>query len=289
VSAVAVAAGTAGTARAGRPRRVPIGIGVSAGFVLIVIGAAIVGPHLVAAAANNLDPLAQGTAPSAAHWLGTDDLGRDVAARVVAGAGAALLGPFVIAFSGLVISALLGIAAGYLGGLVDTITMRVVDFMFALPALLLTIVIVTVVRGGYWIAVLVIAVLNVQGDLRLVRGATLEQRALPYVEAGRVSGFSPARVMYRHIARNILPILLADFAVDFSGALVALAGLAFLGLGAPPGTPDWGTMLTEGQTVLLENPFAALGPGLAIIALAVSVNLIGDWLYERRAVAAERR
>ncbi len=289
MSVVTLPAAASEARRGRRARRVPLGIAVSIGFVLAVTGAAIAGPHFVTAAANNLNPLEQGYAPSAAHWLGTDDLGRDVVARIVAGAGAALLGPAVIATSGLVVSALLGIAAGYLGGLVDTITMRVVDFFFALPALLLTIVIVTVVRGGYWIAVLVIAVLNVQGDLRLVRGAALEQRSLPYVEAGRVAGFSAPRVMYRHIARNILPILLADFAVDFAGSLVALAGLAFLGLGAPPGTPDWGTMLTEGQTVLLENPFAALGPGLAIIALAVAVNLIGDWLYERRAVAAERR
>ncbi len=267
----------------------PVGIALCVLFVLVVIGAAILGPHLIGSDADALNPLSQGSAPSAGHWLGTDDLGRDVLARLVAGSGPALIGPSVIAVSGLVISALLGIPAGYLGGIVDTITMRMVDFMFALPALLLTIVIVTVVQGGYWVAVLVIALFNVQGDLRLVRGATLEQRPLAYVEAGQVAGFSPARIMYRHIARNILPILLADFAVDFAGALVALAGLAFLGLGAPPGTADWGTMLTEGQSILFENPFAALGPGLAIVLLAVAVNLIGDWLYERRSVVAERR
>jgi ABC-type dipeptide/oligopeptide/nickel transport system permease subunit len=281
---------TPATAASFRRRKViPLGIALCVLFVLVVIGAATLGPHLIGNDANALNPLNQGSPPSSGHWLGTDDLGRDVLARLVAGSGAALLGPSVIAISGLIISALVGIPAGYLGGVVDTVTMRVVDFMFALPALLLTIVIVTVVQGGYWVAVLVIALFNVQGDLRLVRGATLEQRPLAYVEAGRVAGFSSARIMYRHIARNILPILLADFAVDFAGALVALAGLAFLGLGAPPGTPDWGTMLTEGQTILFENPFASLGPGLAIVLLAVAVNLIGDWLYERRAVAAERR
>ncbi len=282
---------TAPTAMASFRRRkvIPLGIALCVLFVLVVMGAAVLGPHLIGNDANALNPLSQGSPPSAAHWLGTDDLGRDVLARLVAGSGPALIGPFVIALSGLVISALVGIPAGYLGGMVDTITMRMVDFMFALPALLLTIVIVTVVEGGYWVAVLVIALFNVQGDLRLVRGATLEQRPLAYVEAGQVAGFSSARIMYRHIARNILPILLADFAVDFAGALVALAGLAFLGLGAPPGTADWGTMLTEGQSILFENPFGALGPGLAIVLLAVAVNLIGDWLYERRSVVAERR
>jgi peptide/nickel transport system permease protein len=282
---------TAPTAMASFRRRkvIPLGIALCILFVLVVMGAAVLGPHLIGNDANALNPLSQGSPPSAAHWLGTDDLGRDVLARLVAGSGPALIGPSVIALSGLVISALVGIPAGYLGGIVDTITMRMVDFMFALPALLLTIVIVTVVEGGYWVAVLVIALFNVQGDLRLVRGATLEQRPLAYVEAGMVAGFSSARIMYRHIARNILPILLADFAVDFAGALVALAGLAFLGLGAPPGTADWGTMLTEGQSILFENPFGALGPGLATVLLAVAVNLIGDWLYERRSVVAERR
>jgi ABC-type dipeptide/oligopeptide/nickel transport system permease subunit len=272
-----------------RKLRVPVGIVLSLGFVLAVVLAAIIGPHLLGSSASAPNPIIQGSPPSLAHWLGTDELGRDVLARLVAGAGTALLGPFVVAVSGFVVSGLVGIAAGYLGGIVDTITMRVVDFMFALPALLIAIVVVTVTQGGYWMAVVVLAVLNVQGDIRLVRGAALEQRSLAYVEAERVTGISRTSIMYRHIARNILPILLADLAIDFAGALVALAGLAFLGLGAAPGTPNWGLMLSAGQAILFENPFASLGPGLAIIVLAVSVNLIGDWLYERRTLAASGR
>jgi ABC-type dipeptide/oligopeptide/nickel transport system permease subunit len=191
--------------------------------------------------------------------------------------------------SGFVVSGLVGIGAGYRGGLLDSVTMRIVDFMFALPGLLIAIVIVTIVQGGYWMAVLVLAVLNVQGDIRLVRAATLAQRSLAYVEASRVVGLAPWRIMYKHIGRNILPILLADFAVDFGSALVALAGLTFLGLGAQPGTPDWGLMLTQGQSVLFENPYAALAPGAAIVLLALSVNLIGDWVYDRRSVAVGSR
>ncbi len=239
--------------------------------------------------ANIPDPLNEAASPSLGHWLGTDELGRDVLARVVSGAGAALLGPLVIAFSGLVVSGLVGIAAGYLGGRVDMAAMRIVDFMIALPGLLLAIVLVTIVQGGYWVAVAVLAILNVQGDIRLVRGATLAQRSLAYVEAARVTGVSRSSIMYRHIGRNVTTILLADFAVDFAGALVALAALAFLGLGAPPGTADWGFMLTAGQAILFSNPFAALGPGLAIVLLAVSVNLIGDWLYEWQSRVASGR
>ena len=153
-----------------RRKVIPLGIALCLLFVLIVIGAAVLGPHLIGNDASALNPLSQGGSPSAAHWLGTDDLGRDVRPAFVAGSGAALIGPAVIAVSGLVVSALIGIPAGYLGGVVDTVTMRVVDFMFALPALLLTIVIVTVVEGGYWVAVLVIALFNVQGDLRFAQG-----------------------------------------------------------------------------------------------------------------------
>jgi peptide/nickel transport system permease protein len=272
-----------------RRARVPLGIYVCIGFVAVVVLAAIVGPHFLSTEASTPNPLSEAAAPSLGHWLGTDELGRDVLARLVIGAGAALTGPFVIALSGLVVSGLVGIAAGYLGGHVDMVTMRVVDFMIALPGLLLAIVLVTIVQGGYWVAVAVLAVLNVQGDIRLVRGATLAQRSLAYVEAARVTGVSRSSIMYRHISRNVITILLADCAVDFAGALVALAGLAFLGLGAPPGTADWGLMLTAGQAILFSNPFAALGPGLAIVLLAVSVNLIGDWLYEWQSRVASGR
>lgn len=272
-----------------KSRRVPIGILVCGGFVVVVAVAAAVGPHFLSSEGNTPNPLAEAAGPSVSHWLGTDELGRDVLARLVLGAGTALLGPFAVALSGLVVSGLVGIAAGYLGGRVDMVTMRVVDFMIALPGLLLAIVLVTIVEGGYWFAVAVLSVLNVQGDIRLVRGAALAQRSLAYVEAAQVTGISRWSIMYRHIARNVITILFADFAVDFAGALVALAGLAFLGLGAVPGTPDWGLMLTASQSILFSNPLAALGPGLAIVLLAVSVNLIGDWLYEWQSRVASGR
>lgn len=272
-----------------RRARVPLLIVLAFAFVIAVAVAAIVGTSFAFRSPSSIDPLAVAVPPSSRHVLGTDELGRDVLARVVAGAQSALIGPLLIALSGFVVSGIVGIGAGYVGGALDATIMRCVDFMFALPGLLIAIVVVTIVQGGYWVAVIVLAVLNVQGDIRLVRGATLAQRSLAYVEAERVCGLSAWRIMYRHIGRNILPILLADLAVDFGSALVALAGLAFLGLGAQPGTPDWGLMLTQGQSVLFENPYAALAPGLAIVLLAMSVNLIGDWVYDRRSIAVSSR
>ncbi len=276
-------------ARFGMRWRVPPLIAISIGYVTIVVLAALAGHLIFPGSTSDTDPLSVGVTPTADHWFGTDELGRDVFRRVIAGAQPALTGPMIVAVSGFLISGLVGIGAGYIGGLLDTLTLRVVDFFFALPGLLIAIVVVTVVQGGYWTAVAVLCLLNVQGDIRLVRSAALGQRNLPYIEALRVAGVPGWRIMYLHIGRNILPILLADFAVDFGSNLVALAGLAFLGLGSQPGTADWGLMLTEGQQVLFANPWAALAPGLAIVLLATSVNLIGDWIYERYTQASVRR
>lgn len=219
--------------------------------------------------------------PSHTHWFGTDALGRDITSRVIAGAKTALLGPLVVALTGAVLSSLLGIASGYFGGAIDMVIQRYVDFMFALPGLLIAIVVVGVVGGGYWLAVAVLSLLNFSGDVRILRGAVIEQRPLPYVEAARTLGVPRWRIMYVHILRNIVAILFANAALDFALALVALAGLAFLGLGSPLGSPEWGRMLAENKDILFTNPAAALAPGVAIVLVATSVTLLGDWIYDR--------
>jgi peptide/nickel transport system permease protein len=159
--------------------------------------------------------------------------------------------------------------------------MRTVDLMYALPALLVAIVVGGVLGGGYWIAIAILIVLFSPYDARLVRGATLEQRGLPYVEAARALGLSPRRIMFRHIWPNLLPLVVANTFLNFAFALVTLAGLSFIGIGVDPGTPDWGRMLAESRTLLFDNPWAALAPGAMLVATAVSMNLAGDWLYER--------
>ncbi len=187
---------------------------------------------------------------------------------------------FVVAFVGAVVSALLGIAAGYIGGPLDLGISRTVDFMYALPALLIAIVAIGVTSGGFWVAVAVLSVLNVLGDIRIVRSAALDERALPYIEALRTLGFTRRRIMFVHVFPNISPILITDFALDFAFALVALSGLAFLGLGSQPSTPEWGRMLSENQIVLFSNPESVLAPGVAVVLLASSVAIIGDWFYD---------
>lgn len=263
-----------------RRSRPPASVLVALIFLTAIVVTGLVGHTLAGSAtAQNLREVSN--PPSGLHWLGTDGLGRDIVARIIAGTKTAMLGPLLIASSGLVVSSVLGITAGYRGGIVDTAIMRWVDFMLALPGLLVAIVVVSVMGGGYALAIVVLSIFNVQGDIRIVRGATLEQKPLQYIEALRSLGIGRRRIMARHIFPNVAPILVANFAIDFALALVALAGLSFLGLGSEPGSPEWGSMLAENQSILFVNPAAALAPGLVIVLLAVSVNLVGDWLYDR--------
>jgi peptide/nickel transport system permease protein len=219
--------------------------------------------------------------PSADFLAGTDLLGRDVLSRVVYGAWTALVGPIVVAVGAWMIATVLGLLSGYLGGWVDSAIMRWVDFMLALPAPLIAIVVVGVVGGGYWTAVMVLIILFTAPDTRIVRSAVLEQRPRPYIDAARALGVSKTRILFVHILPNVLPIILAYVVLDFAFALVNLAGLSFLGLGVEPGTPDWGRMLFENRTLLLTNPLAAILPATAIVVTAGSINIIGDWIYER--------
>jgi peptide/nickel transport system permease protein len=247
-----------------------------AGVVLTAIFGRLLAPQ---------DPGAQNLAialakPSGAHWLGTDELGRDVFSRLIVGARTAFIGPLVIAAGSMLFGNLLGLIAGYRGGRVDAVIMRWVDLMWSIPSLLVIIVVAGAVQGGYWLAVGLLVVLTVPFDTRIIRGATLEQAPRPYVEAAKTLGVSNRRVMLFHIWPNVAPVAVANAFLVFAGALVGLSGLAFLGLGAPIGSPDWGSMVAEGQSLLFANPVPVLAAGGMIVLTATSMNLVGDWLYE---------
>lgn len=250
-------------------------------FVFLVVLAAFASPLLAPhdPAVENLSAGLQG--PSSAHLLGTDESGRDILSRVIAGAKSALVGPIVVVLGAMIIGTIFGLLAGYRGGWVDSVIMRVVDLLYSLPGLLVAVVALGVFGGGYWVAVAVLVVLTSPYDTRLIRGATLEQRNLPYVDAARTLGLSSPRIMLRHIWPNITPLIVANSFLNFAFTLVALASLAFLGLGAGPGATDWGQMLHENISQIEANPWAVMAPGIALVLLALSMNLIGDWMYER--------
>ena len=275
-------AATAGVGRPARRRRRPPLLVLACGALLVIVAFLAVAGAAVAPHSPTAQDLALGVSPpSGDHWLGTDDLGRDVFSRTLAGTRTAVLGPLLIALGAMLLGNILGLLAGYRGGTTDGAIMRWADLMYALPGLLVAIVVVGIVGGGYFVAVGLLIVLTAPYDARLVRGATLEQRSLPYVEAARTLGVSQRRIMLRHIWPNVAPLVVVNTCLTFAFSLVTLAALSFLGLGAGPGTADWGRMLSDSRSLLYDNPAAALAPGIILVLTPAAVSLVGDWVYER--------
>jgi peptide/nickel transport system permease protein len=281
VSELVVAGGDHAATRGDEPRAVSTGTACCFAVIGVVVVLAILGGVVAPQdpAAQDLSEALAG--PSPAHWLGTDALGRDVLSRLMAGARSAFVGPLVIAAASLVLGNVLGLISGYFGGWIDAWIMRWVDVMWSVPDILVIIVVAGALGGGYWLAVAVLIALATPYATRVVRGATLEQVPRPYVEAAKALGVPGPRIMLLHIWPNISALALANAFLVFATALVALSGLSFLGLGVSPGAADWGRMLAEGRNLLFVNPVAALAPAAMIVLTATSMNLIGDWLYER--------
>lgn len=244
-------------------------------FLLAVLGG-LIAPH--DPGADNLHAVLE--PPSTAHWLGTDDAGRDVFSRLVVGTRQAVVGPVVVVVLSATIGLLLGLLAGYRGGAYDAVIMRGADLLSALPALLVAVVLTGVLGGGYVVAVVVTCLLVVAMDTRVVRGAALDIRQKDYIAAATTLGLSRWRIMTRHMLPNLVGLLLANMLVNLANVLVVLAALSFLGLGIAPGTADWGRMLAENLPVVQTQPWAAIAPGAALVIFAVSMNTVGDWLYD---------
>lgn len=253
---------------------------VAAACVLVVLVCTIGGAAVAPGSPDVQRLLVGDTPPSAEFWAGTDKLGRDVLARTVVGARTALIGPTVVAVGAFTVATVLGLLAGYFGGWIDSVIMRGVDIILALPGPLIAIVVVGVTGGGYWTAVSVLVVLFVAPDTRIVRSAVLVQRSQPYIEAARIQNIPRHRILFVHILPNVMPIILSYAVLDFAFALVNLAGLSFLGLGVEPGTADWGRMLFENRNILFTNPTALLLPAAMIVVTAGSINMLGDRIRE---------
>lgn len=263
--------------RAPRPWALYLSLAFLALVAFLAIAGSLVAPH----DPSSQDLLAGLSTPSSAHLLGTDDLGRDIFSRLLYGARTAVVGPLLIAAGAGVLSVAIGLFAGYRGGLVDGVAMRAADFLLALPALLVIIVVAGVVGGGYALSVVLLIALATPWDARIVRAATLEQTPRAYVESATVLGLSGRRTMWRHIFPNILPIVVVSACLDFTYGLVSLSGLSFLGIGVAPGSADWGRMLADNRNLVFQNPASAVAPALCILLTAAAMNIVGDWLYER--------
>jgi peptide/nickel transport system permease protein len=258
-----------------------VGLVIVAAIVLIAIFAPLIAPY--APREQNLSLIKAGCCPgpSAEHFFGVDELGRDEFSRVVYGARYSLLIGVVSVTVGFVLGSILGAIAGFMGGAVDSVIMRITDVWLTIPGFLMAIGIVAMLGPGLTQIMIAIGIINVPLFARLLRGAVLAQRENDFVLAARAVGVPRRSILASHILPNAISPVIVAGTLALATAIIDAAGLGFLGLGPQdPSTPEWGTMLTNTVRFLQTAPFLAIIPGLAIVITAISINLIGDGLRE---------
>jgi peptide/nickel transport system permease protein len=218
--------------------------------------------------------------PSSSHPFGTDQLGVDWYSKVLFGAGTALQVGLLVVLPASLLGTLLGLIAGYKGGLVEEVVMRITDIFLSVPALVLAIAITAVLGRSIVHVVYALIITWWPWYTRIVRGQVLSIKERQFVESARSIGASPARLMLRHILPNSASPIIVQGSMDFGYVILTAAGLGFLGLGAPPGTAEWGVMIFEGLNYLFQAPWMAAFPGLAIVLAVLGFNLLGDGLRD---------
>ncbi len=243
------------------------------GWILVAFFAATIAPYdPIKTVADARD------APSALHWFGTDQLGRDVLSRVIFGARISLLLGVISVVIGSISGTLLGLVAGFYGGWIDTVIMRLMDAFLAFPGLLLALIIIATLGPSIQNVMLAVGFATIPQYARITRASVLSVRELPYVESARVTGGRASRLIFRHILPNVRAPLIVLSTLQIGNAILVGAGLSFLGLGAQPPTAEWGLMTAVGREVLGKAWWISTFPGLAILSAVLAANLIGDGL-----------
>ena len=261
-----------------------LGLSILVAHLLI----AVLSPWLVPYSPTALDPAYLFAPPSSLHLFGTDQYGRDIFTRVLLGGRLALVVASSAALVAVLIGGWLGIWLGYVGGWLDEIVMRLVDATMVLPDLLLILTIITVFGAGWSVILLVLVILYIPGLIRIVRAATLDFVPREFVQAARARGERQFTIIGRELLPNVQDILLVEFAMRVSWSVVAVSGLAFLGFGVPPTTPDWGLMIAENRQALAYAPWCTLFPVLAISTLVIGINLATEGLAKALGVDRTR-
>jgi ABC-type dipeptide/oligopeptide/nickel transport system permease subunit len=254
------------------------GVALIGVIVLAALAAPVLAPHDPARQMLEWRFLAPG---AALHPLGGDNLGRDVASRVLWGARTSMAVAALVVSGATVVGCLLGAVAGYVGGVVDTVVMRLVDFMLAFPFLLLALIVMAVLGPGFWTMVLALVVATWAKFARIVRAEAMRVRRLDYIEAARAIGAPAWRILRDHVLPNVLPSMVVLGTLEIAQVIIAEAALSFLGLGVQPPTPSWGMMISEGRDFLADAPWITLAAACGILITSVGVNLFGDFLRDR--------
>ena len=252
---------------------------------LVVVGLLVLVSLLAALGVTPFPPIQQNpsirfAAPSAEHWMGTDQFGRDVTSRVMAGVLASLRVALIAVALSALAGSMAGITAGFFGGWVDRLTGRVTDMLFAFPAILLALTIVAVLGRGWVNTVIAIAIVYTPIFVRVARGPVLTVRELEYVKAGRVLGFGSGRLLFRHVLPNVTAPIIVQIALALSWAILTESSLSFLGLGTQPPDPSLGLMVSEARTLFARGWWLMVFPASAIVLAVVGLNLLGDALRD---------
>ena len=262
--------------RFARNRGAVFGLAVFVAVVLMAVFAGVLAPY---------DPLTQGVgpaneAPTWKHWAGTDSFGRDMLSRIIYGARIALVVGIMSVLLAMIVGVTLGLVAGYYGGWVDVVIMRVMDGLFAFPIIILAIAMMAVMGFGVKNVIIAVAVGFIAPFARVTRADVLAVKEEPYIEAARLSGVARPAIIARHVLPNVLAPIIVQAALRVSGAIITESGLSFLGLGPPPPTPVWGSMIAEGRNFIVMAPHVSTIPGIALMVTIVGLNLLGDGLRD---------
>lgn len=249
-------------------------------LVALFLLVALLGPGFAPYDPMNQDVSRARERPSRQHWFGTDELGRDVLSRVVAGARISLQLSVVTLLVSCSFGFVVGLVSGYFGGALDTVLMRLIDIQLAVPSLVLALVIVSTVGVGLGSLILVMSISFYPSFARLTRGLALKIREEGYVEAARAIGATDRRIVGRHILPNVLSEVLALATVTLGRVVLIASSLGFLGFGVEPGIPEWGTMIAQGRTLFRTHPHVVFFPGVAILMVVIGFNLLGDGLRD---------
>ncbi len=276
---------------AGKARRGPVAMAwrelrrhrlavVSFGVVTIMMFACALAPLLAPFEFDAIDLGAIREAPSARHWMGTDDLGRDLFTRVLYGGRVSILIGVLSALIGTGLGSAVGSIAGYYGGRTDNVLMRLTDIAYSIPTLPLLIVLASYTQAAAGSMALIIGLLSWMGTARVVRGEVLTIKETAYVEAARSLGATNGRIIVRHVLPNAVGPIVVGATLAVGNAIILESSLSFLGLGVQPPTPTWGNMLMDAQATMASKPWLTIFPGLAILLVVLSVNFIGDGLQD---------
>ncbi|MFP3153981.1 ABC transporter permease subunit [Lachnospiraceae bacterium ZAX-1] len=253
---------------------------VALGFILFLCVIAVIAYPIAPYGINEYNYSAVLQPPSSSHIFGTDEFGRDLFSRILCGTYISLSVGLTSVTVGALCGTVLGLLAGYYGGLLDSVIMRICDALFAFPGMVLAIAIVAILGAGMANVVIAVAVFGIPGFARLVRSSTLIAKNNLYVQAARNVGCNPMRILFKHILPSALPNIVIQYSMSIGSSILAAAGLSFLGMGAMPPTPEWGLMLSGGRNYMATSWHITFFPGLVIFLTVLSFNLLGDGLRD---------